>query len=290
MRSAPVEPPLGAGVTVRGIAMDPVDRQPSEQEAGNAGYTVHLETFEGPLDLLLHLIKQEQVDIYDIPIARITQQYLNYMRLLEELNINVAGEFVVMAATLIYIKSRMLLPPDPAKTAEELEEEDPRKELVYQLLEHQKFKAAAHMLYDRETVENSIWVHPPVEIREGEEDAITVTLFDLVKTFQDVVRRLEAAPILQYQHEQYTVEEKMDELRRLMQLKRDVKFSQFLSLGLTRMHVVVLFLAVLELAKRQEIRFSQEKAFGDILIRRGRMLQNDIEPLSTGEAETMENE
>ena len=270
--------------------MDPIDQQSSEQLSGSTGYTVRLESFEGPLDLLLHLIKQEQVDIYDIPIARITEQYLDYMRLLEELNINIAGEFVVMAATLIYIKSRLLLPPDPAKTAEELEEEDPRRELVYQLLEHQKFKDAAQMLYDRETVENSVWAHPPVEIREGEEDAIAVTLFDLVKSFQEVIRRLEATPILQFQHEQYTVEEKMDELRRMLQLRRGVKFSQFLSLGLTRTHVVVLFMAVLELAKRQEIRFSQEKTFGEILIRRGRMLQNDIEPLSADEVEAPESE
>jgi segregation and condensation protein A len=270
--------------------MDPVKGQTAEQDSIHTGYTVRLEAFEGPLDLLLHLIKQEQVDIYNIPIARITGQYLDYMRLLEELNINVAGEFVMMSATLIYIKSRMLLPPDPSKTAEELEEEDPRRELVYQLLEHQKFKAAAQMLYDRETVENSVWVHPPVEIREGEEDAIAVTLFDLVKAFQEVVRRLEATPILQYQHEEYSVEEKMDELRRLLQLQRSVKFSQFLSLGLTRAHVIVLFLAVLELAKRQEIRFAQEKAFGEIVIRRGRTLQNDMEPLSSGDTETVESE
>ncbi|MDR0842584.1 MAG: segregation/condensation protein A, partial [Acidobacteriota bacterium] len=117
---------------------------------------MHLDAFEGPLDLLLHLIKKEEIDIWNIPIAHITEQYLEYLQMMKDLNINMAGEWLMMAATLIYIKSRMLLPPDPEAEGEEIED-DPRTELVYDLLEHKKFKDAAEMLYTREEVENAVW-------------------------------------------------------------------------------------------------------------------------------------
>ena len=134
------------------------------QDSSNAPtITIKLEGFEGPLDLLLHLLKREEIDIWNIPIARITEQYLEYLQLMKDLNINVAGEWLVMAATLIHIKSRMLLPPDPAAAPAEEGQEDPRTELVYQLLEHQKFRNAAQMLYTREEVENAVWNSPPVK-------------------------------------------------------------------------------------------------------------------------------
>jgi segregation and condensation protein A len=176
----------------------------------------------------------------------------------------------MMASQLIYIKSRMLLPPDPTKTPEELEAEDPRRELVYQLLEHQKFKAAAQMLYSKETVELCVWPHPPVEVREDEDDVTTVTLFDLVGAFREIVKQLESRPVLEFEHEQYTIEEKMNELRQLLLLHKSVRFSTFLSRGLTRQHVVVIFLALLEMARQREIRFVQDRPFGEILIRKAK--------------------
>jgi len=167
--------------------------------AGNSGVppadkdsiTIHLEAFEGPLDLLLHLIKREEVDISNIPIARITEQYLRHLDMMKDLNINVAGDWLVMAATLIFIKSRMLLPPDPVVEGAQAEEDDPRTELVYQLLEHQKFKNAAHMLYEREEIENAVWNHPPAEVLEEGKDLVLVTLFDLLRAFHEVVKRFE---------------------------------------------------------------------------------------------------
>lgn len=260
----------------------------SGSEATSQAYTVRLEAFEGPLDLLLHLIKQEEIDIWNIPIARITEQYLEYMQMFRELNINLAGEFIVMASTLIYIKSRLLLPPDPSKTPEQLEEEDPRRELVYQLLEHQKFKNAAQMLYAKETVESNVWAHPPVEIREDEDDVTTVTLFDLVGSFQQVLKRLESNPTLQYEHEEYTIERTIAELRQLLLLRKSVRFSEFLERGLTRQNIVVIFLALLELARLREIRCVQEKAFGEILIRAARVRPADVEALSAGSEENLQ--
>jgi len=246
------------------------------------GYKIQLEMFEGPLDLLLHLIQQEKIDIWDIPIARITAQYLEYLQRMEELNLNVAGDFVMMAANLIYIKSRMLLPPDPDKSVEQFLEEDPRRELVYQLLEHQKFKQAAQLLYSKETVESSTWGHPPMEVREGEDEIITATLFDLVKAFHRVLAKLEDQPSLEVGHEEYTIEQKIDEIRKLLVLHGAVRFSDFVDRKLTRHHLVVLFLAILELARQAEIYFTQHGLFGEIIINHARLRPTDIEPAEKG--------
>ena len=247
--------------------MDVRNTEPTMLESSPPRYTVRLENFEGPLDLLLHLIKQEEVDIWDIPIARITEQYLEYLKMFEELDINPASEFIVMAATLIYIKSRLLLPPDPDKTEEE-EVEDPHRELVYQLLEHQKFKNAAQMLYSKETVENSVWPHPPVEIRQEEDEVLDVTIFDLVSAFKHIVERIEAFSGLEVKRESFTIEEKIDELRQMLLVRGEIKFSTYLSKGLSRQHIIVIFLAILELARLREIRFLQKKIFGEIYIRK----------------------
>src|SRR5213594_2709915 len=164
----------------------------SETGAGDSlTLTLRLEGFEGPLDLLLHLIKREEIDIWNIPIAQITEQYLQYLQVMKDLNINVAGEWLVMAATLIYIKSRLLLPPDPSASPQDEIEEDPRTELVYQLLEHQKFKNAAQMLYTREEVENAVWNNPPSEVLEDSKEVVAVTLFDLLRAFHTIVKRFE---------------------------------------------------------------------------------------------------
>ncbi len=150
---------------------------------------IKLEIYEGPLDLLLDLIRKQEINIYDIPIAQITREYLNYLRMLEEMNIDVAGEFIFMAATLIHIKSRMLLPRDPAAPPEELE--DPRTELVHRLLEHEQFKNAAEMLQSKRLVEDAMWSEPGIgEFVEAEDEpGLAVSVFDLVSVFRDIIER-----------------------------------------------------------------------------------------------------
>src|SRR6476620_10335707 len=178
------------------------------------GYPVKLANFEGPLDLLLHLIRKHEVDIYDIPIALVTQQYIDYIDVMQELNLDVAGEFLVMAATLIHIKSRMLLPrPDPSQ---EDPEEDPREALISRLLEHQKFKAAAELLHERGTGRCAQWTRPDGPIAEiaGEprEPEIEVDLFSLISAFRAVVERAKARPKLYLPSEQIPIEVRIEQL------------------------------------------------------------------------------
>jgi segregation and condensation protein A len=178
-----------------------------------AGITIRLESFEGPLDLLLHLIKKEEIDIWNIPIAHITEQYLEYLSIMRDLNINLAGEWLMMAATLIYIKSRMLVPQEQKAADQETQEEDPRNGLVYQLLEHQKkFKNAAEMLYTREEVENAVWNKPPADVLEDGEEVVAVTLFDLLRAFREVLMRFEATRVMDIQHDNITIEQKIEEI------------------------------------------------------------------------------
>ncbi len=236
------------------------------------GITIRLESFEGPLDLLLHLIKREEVDIWNIPIARITEQYLEYLQLMKDLNINVAGEWLVMAATLIYIKSRMLLPPEPAAPVQEEPTEDPRTELVYQLLEHQKFKNAAQMLYTREEVENAVWNKPPQEVLEREKDVVSVSLFDLLKAFNEVVRRFEEAQkSLALEQDEVSLEQKLDDIRRMLLVHDTILFSAFFAREKSKRHLIVAFLALLELVRLREIWLYQKKAFDEIYITKGKL-------------------
>ncbi len=228
---------------------------------------VRLEGFEGPLDLLLHLIKREELDIWNIPIAHVTEQYLSYLQLMQDLNINVAGEWLVMAATLIYIKSRMLLPPDPVAAAQEGEASaDPRRELVYQLLEHQKFKNAAQMLYTREEVENAVWNSPPRDALEDGQEVVAVTLFDLLKAFAEVVKRFESQAGMELDQEEVTIDQKLAEIRRLLVVHDSMLFSSFFTRVASKRHLIVTFLALLELVRLREIWIYQEKAFEDIHI------------------------
>lgn len=226
---------------------------------------VKLEIFEGPLDLLLHLIKQEEIDIYDIPIAHITKQYLEYLGMMKDLNINLAGEWLVMASTLILIKSRMLLPPDPT-IVEAPSEEDPRLPLVQQLLEHQKFKSAAEMLYERETIELSSFENPKTEFQEEEEELVSATVFDLIKAFHAVVVRFRDQIVLEVEHDTVTLEEKLAELRSVLALQPTLHFSSFFERCLSKLHLIVTFLAVLEMVRLREIHIFQEKTHGDIKI------------------------
>src|SRR6266852_5230798 len=158
---------------------------------------ISLPLYEGPLDLLLDLIRRQKLNIYDIPIAKVTEQYLDYLHVLEEMNVDLASEFLLIAAQLIYIKSRMLLPPDPDAGPEE--QEDPRAELVRRLIEYEKFKNAAQMLYQRELVENAAWSNPGSIVMEDSElePEVAVTLYDLLTVFRDVLKRSEQRPMLE---------------------------------------------------------------------------------------------
>ncbi len=228
-------------------------------------YEVQLEVFEGPLDLLLHLIRTQELDIYDIPMAQIADQYLSYLDLMKNLNINLAGEYLMMAATLIFIKSRTLLPEDPDQ-ADEDGIEDPRQELVEQLLEHEKFKKAAQLLYSRQTVENSVWPRGMEEFEDEDQESVSATVFDLIKTFHLMVERFKEQVVLEVRRETTTVEEKLAEIRRLLQVEKEFLFSFFFRHKPTRFHLVVTFLALLELVRLREVRLLQKGVFQDIRV------------------------
>lgn len=229
-----------------------------------SAYTVQLEIFEGPLDLLLHLIKSQEIDIYDIPISRITDQYLQYLEMMQELNITVAGEFVVMAATLIYIKSQMLLPQPPP--GPDGEPEDPRRELVERLLEHERFKKAADLLHDREVIESSVWPRGAYEFEEEEKEAVSVNVFDLIRAFHQILERYKENIVLEVEREAVSLEEKLKELRQLLLAHQKLKFSMFLQRKISRLHLIVIFFALLELVRLGEVRVRQAGLFEDIEI------------------------
>jgi segregation and condensation protein A len=231
-------------------------------------YPVRLQNFEGPLDLLLHLIKKHEVDIYQIPITLITQQYLEYIDLMQELNLDVAGEFLVMAATLIHIKSRMLLPrPDPSQ---EDPEEDPREALVRRLLEHQKFKAAAELLHERETLRRAQWTRPDGPITEiaGEapEPEIEVDLFSLISAFRAVVERAKQRPKIYLPGEQIPIEERIDQLLAKLSETEACGFEDLFADVQTRAGLIVTFLALLEMIRLKLVRVFQSGAVGPIRV------------------------
>jgi segregation and condensation protein A len=226
--------------------------------------------YEGPLDLLLDLIRKQDIDIYDIPIAKITAQYLAYVEKIRELDVNVAAEFIYMAAVLIHIKSRMLLPRDPEAQAEELE--DPRNELVNRLLEHEKFKSAAQMLLQKQQIEDAVLSNPALKEfidAEGTEPEMAVDVIDLVKTFQQVLERVRTRPVLNVDEETVTVGQMIDYLRRRLSLEdRPIRLKQLLMRMSSRQALVCMFLALLELVRLQAIQVRQERLFGEIAVRK----------------------
>jgi segregation and condensation protein A len=231
-------------------------------------YPVHLDKFEGPLDLLLHLIKRNEVSIYDIPILIITNQYLEYLDLMQELNLDVAGEFLVMAATLIHIKSRMLLPrPDPTQ---EDPEEDPREALMRRLLEHQKFKAAAELLHERETLRSAQWTRPDGPIAEiaGEspEPEIEVDLFSLITAFRAVVERARQRPKVYLPSEQIPIEDRIEQLMAKLSETEACGFEDLFADVQSRAGLIVTFLAMLEMIRLKLIRVFQSGALGPIRV------------------------
>jgi segregation and condensation protein A len=229
---------------------------------------ISLPLYEGPLDLLLDMIRRQKIDVYDIPIARITEQYLEYLRVIQELNVDNAGEFVFMAAQLIYIKSRMLLPPDP--DAVDGDAEDPRSELVRRLLEHERFKNAAQMLYQRELVEKVSWNNPgEVPFEDSEiEPQMTVTLYDLLLAFRDVVKRAESRPVLQLNREEFSIEQMMGYMfDRIVGSKHDVTLTDILPAVNSRRALITAFLALLELTRLKAIFLRQDRPMGEITLR-----------------------
>jgi segregation and condensation protein A len=233
-------------------------------ESALEAYPVHLENF----DLLLHLIKKHELNIYDIPIALITAQYLEYLNLMEELNLDVAGEFLVMAATLIHIKSRLLL-PRPAPEQEDAEE-DPREALVRRLIEHQKFKAAAEMLHEKETVRSAQWMRPDGAVSkiagEKEEPELEVDLFSLITAFRAVVQRAKQRPTVVMPGEQIPIEARIDQLLDRLSETDACGFEDlFFDIG-SRGDMIVTFLALLEMIRLKLVRVFQSGAFGEIRI------------------------
>jgi segregation and condensation protein A len=228
-------------------------------------YTVRLETFKGPLDLLLHLIRKNELDIMDIPIALITEQYLEYMKLMKELNLNVAGDYLLMASTLIHIKSKMLL---PVSTEEEEEGgEDPRAELVQRLLEYQKFKEAAGELDRRPLKGRDIFVRtvPPDPQEPQDEGKMEVSLFDLLEAFRQVLARVKPESVHEVILEPISVEQRVQEILSLLQREnRSIAFHSLFKERVTRRMIVVTFLAILELVKMKQIRLYQMAPFETI--------------------------
>lgn len=227
---------------------------------------VQLDIFEGPLDLLLHLIKKNEVSISDIPIAAITEQYLATLDLMETLNLDIAGEFLVMAATLIHIKSRMLLPAGDDEGEEE-EGTDPREELVRRLLEYRRFKEAAEELEKREVLTRDVFVRQAVVAEEVEPSAFReVSLFELVGALQRLLDRLPKDDAHEITLDKITVREKMTLLLDVLRAEGKVSFDSLFGAAKTRMEVIVTFLAMLELAKVRAIRIFQDELSGPILI------------------------
>ncbi len=231
-------------------------------------YSVKVAAFEGPLDLLIHLIKKNEVNIYDIPIALITAEYLEYLDVLSELDLDVAGEFLVLAATLIHIKSRMLLPrPDPSQ---EDPEEDPRDALVNRLLEHQKFKAAAELLHERETVRSAQWLRPDEVVApiagEEIEPELEVDLFSLLTAFKAVLERAKHRPRVLLPREQISIEERIEQLLSRLSETEACGFEDLFDDISSRGDLVVTFLALLEMIRQRLVRVFQAGMFGAIRV------------------------
>jgi segregation and condensation protein A len=247
------------------------ERPSARKEVNDFPFAVAVaDVYEGPLDLLLDLIRKQDIDIYDIPIARITAQYLTYVERMRELDVNVAAEFIYMAAVLIHIKSKMLLPRDPLAPADAAE--DPRNELVNRLLEHEKFKSAAQMLLQKQQIEDAIWSNPALKEfkdAEGTEPELAADVIDLVKTFQQILDRARSRPILQVDEETVTVGQMIDYLRRRLALEdKPVRLKQMLRNIESWQALVCMFLAMLELVRLQAIQLRQDRMFGEILIRK----------------------
>ncbi len=248
------------------LSFDFYTEQPQIVRESRDELRLKLGEFAGPLDLLLYLIKQEQANIFDIPIARITDEYLKYIRLMKTLDISVAGDFLVMAATLIEIKSKMLLPKEIKEEAEE-EMEDPRDMLVRQLLEHQKFKNAAQMLYERTTIEQAVF--PRGKIESDENNAETnATVFDLLGVFQKILARHKEEIQMEIEREEISLADMIKSMKKRIFEGKELNLLKFFEEIHSRRELVTAFIAVLEIVRTESVQLMQTTTFGDIILKR----------------------
>ena len=235
----------------------------------NDDYKVMLEVFEGPLDLLLYLIKKDEVDIYDIPIGRITDQYMDYLKLMKVLDLNIAGDFIVMSATLMLIKSRMLLPVDERKEMDEEDEEDPRWDLVRQLVEYKKFKDAADHLEDLEVYQENVFGRESEHVELGappELDLRDASIFDLISSLNDALGRVQEEDLQEIFAEEHTVSQKVSYIIETIKATKRLCITDLFMGMRSRQEIVCTFLAVLELIKLNRIAAVQDDHFGNIIV------------------------
>lgn len=245
----------------------PAQKKPDDDESP---FSVSVgQVYDGPLDLLLDLVRKQNIDIYDIPIAQITAQYLKYVEQIKHLDVDVAAEFIYMASLLIHIKSKMLLPRDPDAPADQ---QDPRMELVNRLLEHEKFKTAAQMLLQKQQIEDAVLSNPALKDfkdAEGTEPELATDVIDLVKTFQKILDRAKERPILKFNEEAVTIGQMIEYVRRrLMVEDRPVRLRALLHNIHSRQALVCAFLAMLELIRLQAIQCRQDEVFADIIVKK----------------------
>ena len=252
---------------------------------------VHLDQYDGPLDLLLDLIRKQQIDIRDIPIATITSQYLAYLDKAREMDLDIGAEFVFMAATLIHIKSRLLLPVDPALRKEGETAEDPREELVQRLMEHQRFKDAAEMLQQKRIIEENVWSNPQMKhfVSEDDDPGLAVSLFDLIKAFGEVLERVKTRPIYEVRDEEISIGDMVLHVRSLLDATKKDKplfILRVMEQQHSRRAMICLFLAVLEMVKSQSVLILQPDLFGEIALAKGeRFEEAEAQPPATIEEE-----
>lgn len=246
-------------------------------------YKVRLEIFEGPLDLLLYLVRKEEVEITHIPLERITKQYLEYIDTFKLLNIDVASEFIVMAANLMYIKSRSLLPRVEQPPEDEAEEDDPRWELIRQLIEYKKFKDAAQFLDQKAQFQAGLFpAHPDPAVPPPPPTTLPeVNVFDLIRAFQKVLDKIKPGQLREIVDEQYTVSDRIEHLLRVVPVAKPVAFSSLFAGAGSRDEIIVTFIAVLELMKLRYLRVTQDQLFGEIVIHRNEAPEG--EPFESGE-------
>ena len=254
-----------------------------KEEASQSPFSVTVgQVYDGPLDLLLDLIRKQNIDIYDIPIALLTGQFLEYCQQLRETDVDAAGEFIYMASLLIHIKSKMLLPRDPSDVTGGADSEDPRRELVERLLEHERFKAAAQMLLQKQQVEEATWTNPGLKLFLREQAAassdgsvpdmeqeIAADTVDLVRVFQDILQRMRERPVLNVDEESVTVAQMIDYVKRRLLLEdKPVSLMRLLHNTHTERALICTFLAMLELVRLQAILVFQPKQMSDILVKK----------------------
>ncbi len=235
-------------------------------------YKVKLEIFEGPLDLLLYLVKKDHLNIYDIPIASVTEQYLQYLELMRLLDLNIAGEFLVIAATLMQIKSKMLLPAQEGQ--QEAEKEDPRQELVRRLLEYEKFKEIAQTLREKEANQQEIFKRPKAiekdQIKPEKEVYFEASVFDLLNAFSKALENVPKELFYQVVKDEFTIQDKIHEILHLLLIQNSALISELFARAKSKIETIIIFMAILELIRLKEIAVCQKEYFGEIVITRNK--------------------